>query len=290
MNSGALRAQDLRQVQVVVLPACVALSDSDVAALQHYVHDGGRLLADLPPGSYSAHGKPLSTASLPPALFDGRRGILLGHAAGKADAQALDQALHTLGAAPAWRVRGPDHASPGNVNIVRLRLGNTTIIGVVQGTGDSIEPNLVLHLPQARYLVDLRSNKALGRQTVVPFSLKKGDAAIFAAMPAEPHGLGVRAACTGNTVDVTATMRRNPLQRHVFRLELIPPGSRSPMTCYSRNLEAPAGKLVTAIPLGCDDPAGLWTLTARDALTGQRTQTTFMRAKPARRAASLDGP
>ncbi len=269
--SGRLTAKNLDGVKLLALPACVALSDSDIPVIAAFVRRGGRILADLPPAAYSAHGRPLPAPRLAPALFDGTRGVCLGHAAGKDDAVALDAALDRLGVHAAWRVRSPQGGSPGPVQVIRRRLGNVDIIGIVQSTGDAVVRDLEIQLPRAGWVCNLRADdehRVLGQRKRVRFALDRGETAVFAVLPVRPRGLRVAGRMQGRSIAVDCRIDRDAAAQHVFHVEWLRPGGRPPRPCDVRNVLAPAGRTVVRLPLALNDPPGGWTVRVRDAWTG----------------------
>ena len=61
---------NLDEFTVLLLPMTQALGDDDVKAIKNFVHNGGTVIADVRPGLYDDHGKPV-----PAGLLDDLFGV-----------------------------------------------------------------------------------------------------------------------------------------------------------------------------------------------------------------------
>jgi len=152
ISTDQLLAQNLQNVQLLILPTARALSDAEVAALRAYHTSGGSLLADIAPGEFDEHGcrrqqMPLddifgvSHAALQPAIAGGdadvnfaptpdstpAKALLAGVTADTAVKPAGATATGTCGEASAWLVQSREkqatllmnHAWPADAEAMR---------------------------------------------------------------------------------------------------------------------------------------------------------------------------
>ncbi|MEN6549457.1 MAG: sugar-binding protein [Armatimonadia bacterium] len=272
-----LTPKNLEGVSLIVLPSCVALSDETVAALKGFVARGGGLLADLLPATQTAHGGPRPTSPLA-GVFDGARGVCLGASATAQQAAALDGALTKLGvrAALSWQLA--EGGLPAQTEAYRYALGEAQFLGLVRAatTEAAREGDVVLRLPERRFVYDARAGKLLGHCDRLQVAIPAGEARFLALLPYRVEGLGLRCRVEGRELRIVADVRCNTRPTdHVLHLELTAPGQSTPVFAYTRNLTAQAGRLDMVIPLALNDPPGQWQATIRDVATGTSAKQTF---------------
>jgi hypothetical protein len=146
---------DLGGAKVLILPSVVALSAADAVAVQKFVANGGRVIADVVPGSFDEHGRRLPRASLAD-LFESGSGRIVP----VGDRAGLAEALSDAGVKPAYPVQAPDN----DVTTYVYRLGGRMILALQRDFTDSetSEPASIA-LPNTILVEDLRSGKSLGR-------------------------------------------------------------------------------------------------------------------------------
>jgi len=258
-------------VRLIVMPACVALTDASAAALQAFVERGGVLLADVLPATRDGHGKPRDASPLA-AVFAGDRGICLGQYATAESAAAIDERLAALPSAPlagAWHTAGG--GLPGHTEVYRFRLGAGEYYGLVRDVGDAARGDGAVRIPLAGacHVYDCRRRTGLGRLSEIEVDPAPGTACFFAALPYAPSGLEASAEVRDRRLVIGAALAGvAKATDHVFRVEVTPAGADRPAAWYCRNVLAPAGTTTVSLPLALDDPPGPWRIVVRDVATG----------------------
>ena len=143
-------------VTVVVLPHTLSLSDNEIASLRTFEARGGRVVADTAPGQYDGHGR---RRVVPPAFTVHPA---LAPRADPATAAVLDATVALLGIAPALRLTDPAGATATGVAIQRLDGPDGTIVAIRSDPPDQPPRQLVLSLPAATALQDLRTGLVSG--------------------------------------------------------------------------------------------------------------------------------
>jgi hypothetical protein len=114
----------------------------------------------------------------------------------------------------------------------------------------------------------------------VTLPLRAYGAAALARLDYQVSGVAVQAAAAaarGNavplSVDLTCT-GQSPPGRHVVRVEVLAPdGQRQPF--YTQNVDTRSGQWRGKICTAFNDPPGLWTVQAREVLSGKTATTQF---------------
>ncbi len=260
----------LSGVQLIVLPACVALSDETVDALKAFVHDGGKLIADAMPAIYDAHGKPRDRSPLADVFaLDGA--VCLGALADENASGTIEQAIASLGMRPTVRWRTADGDLPAYTELYRFQLDRAEFLGIVRSPVEEAaeEGPLTIMLPRARYIYDCRAGKLLGRMQELTVELPPGDARFLALLRYAPDGVAVEATVEDQTLVITASVHGLATPGdHVFRVEVTPPHADAPVFWYCSNILAPDGKAQLCLPLALNDPRGQWHVTVCDVATG----------------------
>ncbi|MEN6345632.1 MAG: sugar-binding protein [Armatimonadia bacterium] len=272
-----LTAERLQGISLVVLPSCVALSDESAEALKAFVARGGKLLADVMPATRTSHGAPRPVSPLA-EVFQGPQAICLGAQATSDQAATVDAAITRLGikAALSWSLA--DGGLPVRTEAYRYTLGKAEYVGLVgpETKTATSEPDVILRLPERRFVYDARSGKLLGNLDQVKLAVPAGDARFLALLPYRVEGIDLKCEVQGLQLRVLADVRcgTQPTD-HVLHLELTPPGQLKPEAAYTQNLLAAAGHLDTALPLALNDPRGEWKVTLRDVATGTTATGSF---------------
>lgn len=258
-------------LQLIALPACVALPDETVTALRAFVERGGTLLADVLPATYDEHGKPRDASPLAP-VFSSPRNLCLGAYASAESAAAIDAWLGQVPAARpplAWRTAAG--TLPRHTQLYRFGLGTGEYIGVVRDASGEARGDgaVTLALPGAPFAYDCRQRIALGQVAEIRADPPPGAACFFALLPYAPTGLDASSTIGAGRLTVRAALAGvAKATDHVFRVEVTPPGADSPAAWYCRNVLATAGSATIALPLALNDPPGAWRITVRDVATG----------------------
>ena len=120
-------------------------------------------------------------------------------------------------------------------------------------------------------IYDARTGKYLGKNSTAEFALDKYQPTILALLPEPVEALRIDAAneATGGAlVDVKLTLVAPKVgDTHAFRVVVKGPDGKEirPLT---RTLVAPKGQIAFQVPIAQSDPAGNYTLSARDVATG----------------------
>ncbi len=270
-----LTAESLQGVQLLALPSCVALSDETLAAVRAFVAAGGKVLADLPPGTHDEHGRPRTAPALAD-LFAPGRASCLGRAATAEDAADLDKALDGLQVQPVVRWEKADGTLPSATEMYRYRLGRAEFIGLCRDAtpGAAEEGPLTLTLPGPAHVYDCRAGEYLGQRAQIVLDIPGADAAFLCLLPYRPEAMQATAQIADGRLRVQANLAgvADPTD-HLFRVEVTPPRAAGPALWYSKNLLAPGGSLEWSVPLAQNDPEGRWTVTVKDVATGLRATT-----------------
>lgn len=270
-----LTPETLAGIQLLVLPSCVALTSEAVAGIRAFAGQGGKLLADVMPGTSDGHGKPLGQSPLADLFAEGP-GISLGRAATQESAAELDEAIQRLAVRPALHWATASGALPTHTEVYRFRLGNADYLGLIRKPTPEAadEGPLTVRLPTTANAFDCRAGKALGKVASLLVEIPPGDACFLALLPYAPHGVTAAAEIGTGALQVRAKLGTDaPAGDHVFRVEVVPPGASGPVPWYCLNLSAPKGEMTCAIPLALNDPKGSWTVRIRDIATGLGAET-----------------
>lgn len=146
---------ELGGARVLVLPSAIALSSADVTAVRQFIAQGGRVIADVVPGSFDEHGRRLLRASLADLFADGQ-----GRIVSAGDQAGLAAALGGAGVKPAFPAR-----APGNDVITYVyRDGARVILALQRDFTDGATPEQVsVTLPRTYVVEDLSGGVAFGR-------------------------------------------------------------------------------------------------------------------------------
>ena len=124
----------------------------------------------------------------------------------------------------------------------------------------------------ARFAVyNLRTGKYLGKRRNVSGSVPRHGPVLLTILPEPVEGLDITAAPAakpGQLVKVKLKLRGKALgDTHAFRVRVVGPDGKE-LRVLTRTLAAPKGAVVWELPIAVSDPAGKYTLHARDIATG----------------------
>jgi len=166
---------ELGGARVLILPSAIALSATDVTAVRRFVAQGGRVIADVVPGSFDEHGRRLPRPSLAD-LFGGGEGRIVR----AGDRAGLAAALGGAGVKPAFAVNAPDD----DVTSYVFRDGDRTILALQRDFTDAATPEQVsVTLPRTYFVKDLRSGASLGRVQQIELTLDPVAPAVLTLAP-----------------------------------------------------------------------------------------------------------
>lgn len=169
------------------------------------------------------------------------------------------------------------------IELSRLRLGNTTLLGAVRAAkhGSMDREDLapcVITLDKPMYVYDSRSGKFFGKTGEIQDSLRRGEPKAYALLPYEVKDLqisGKKNVVPGEAANFQFDIQtKGKADTHVIHLALRgPDGKERPW--YAQNVVARKGGAQAVVPFAYNDPEGEWTLVARDAATGVTNSTTI---------------
>ena len=180
-----------------------------------------------------------------------------------------------------------DHGDTSEIELSRLRLGETTLLGAVRAVKNgSIDREDLLPctitLDKPMYAYESRSGKFLGKTGEIRDSLCRGLPKAYALLPYEvksPQISGQKNAVPGEAAKFQlAIQTEGKADTHVFHVALRgPDGQERPW--YAQNIVAGKGRAQAVVPFAYNDPEGEWTVVARDAATGVTNSTTVLLQK-----------
>ncbi|MAE67379.1 MAG: hypothetical protein CMJ18_24225 [Phycisphaeraceae bacterium] len=339
-----LTRQGTKQIKVILLADCMALTEEEWRGIERFVDDGGVAIAFARTGFADGHGRFRSESrglarlfGVRPAreAFKWRQADLVGTTSDElvgvvatvaacdpvreAGADVLARFEDGEGAIYSRRV-GPGRAlfcnfshrfepTERNVRMVdalltlagaertcsiehegrraggfqsfRYQQGPIELVGLLQTMGASHEPKtpLTLTLSRSGHVHDLLSRAYLGQADRIDLGAPgAGRPAIFATLPYAIESVAIDSDDTAqrgarHAFSVAIHAGGAKVGDHVVRLEIFDPFGR-PVTVHTRNVTTKAGRFEGVIPFALNDPAGGWTVSARDVITGKEATAT----------------
>ncbi len=144
MSPAMLARGDLRtrSIRALILPHAIALGSDEERVIRAFAAAGGKVIADVEPGAFDAHGRRMHGRRLDGVAFIAPNAL-------RADA---------LGVMPPVSVDAPDKDVTLHVWHDNAKL----IIGVQRDYADTPEETVTVTLPKAATVYDLRKKQALG--------------------------------------------------------------------------------------------------------------------------------
>ncbi len=204
--------------------------------------------------------------------------------------------LRFAGVSAPVRVVDSLRRAPWGYQVHRYREGDNYYVGVyrLSDTPSVNEDTVTVELPQGGHVylaggvLDasggiMQRTTYLGKTDRPRVTLKGAGSALLAVLPYQAQGLSMSApgsARLGERVRVplrlTTTGRSG---RHVVRVTATDPGG-SDSFLYSANVTLTGGTGDYYLPLALNDAVGAWTLTAREAVSGQEARATIRVSRP----------
>jgi len=145
---------ELGGAKVLILPSAIALSTADVAAVGRFATQGGRVVADVVPGSFDEHGRRLPRPALGD-LFGGGEGRIVP----AGDQARLAAALGEAGVKPVFSAQAPAN----DVTTYVFHDGDQTILALQRDfTDTATSEQISVTLPHPFLVKDLRGAASLG--------------------------------------------------------------------------------------------------------------------------------
>ncbi len=170
------------------------------------------------------------------------------------------------------------------MQVSRFELGEGMLFGAVRAInsgpidrGDLL--GCTITLPVAAHVYDVRAGKYLGEVAEISDRFPRGVARVYAALPYRVDGLaltGPGQVRAGEAAPLQVSLDTGGAEAgpHVVRLTVTgPDGVERPY--YSTNLTVWGNKTKHSLPLSPSDGAGVWTIAARDIISGQKATLTL---------------
>jgi hypothetical protein len=163
VEAGALRQRGIR---TLILPHVIAMSPGEAQAIRDFASHGGVVIADVQPGVFDGHSRRLTH----PLLGPGALRIV----------SPDDVRAASLGMTPAVQVEAPDRDVTTHV----FQHGATMIVAVQRDFAQAAaDEAVVLTLPRAGMVVDLRNGRSLGIKQRVTVTLDAVSPAVLSISP-----------------------------------------------------------------------------------------------------------
>jgi hypothetical protein len=144
-------------------------------------------------------------------------------------------------------------------------LGEARIVGLIRDHRLTEGPQTCqVRLGTPAHLYDMRAREYLGEGGATTVTLGRGETAMLALLPYIVTGITIAGDGTAQRVEIEAA---GEITDHVLHVTVRDPDGNL-ASAYTRNVAAPRGVADLHIPLALSDPAGRWTLTVGDVLSG----------------------
>ena len=181
------------------------------------------------------------------------------------------------------RVMAPKGGALWGYDVARFMDGAAEYVGVYRHSNSpALNPNTVrITLARTGHVYDVRRQRYLGRAKAAQVAIPAADAALLAVLPYKVARVTLTAGPGGKpgvsvpvAARVVAGNGRNPLGRHVLRVDVYAPSGRL-SRAYSANVVAQKGQYKGAIPTALNEQPGRWRITVRDVVTGVSAETHY---------------
>ena len=288
----------IEKYKVVILPLAFALSNEEIRNLRDFVSRGGVVIADSQPGVMDQHCAWRSSDEINQPWMINLNKVWdqypkqRANNFGGADYRELARGvLEKAGVRPVIEVLSPDGHPVAQAQIVRYQFGDSEVLAIVKenvGTvgrdgvttyndatlGPVAKQDLIIKLPEKRFVADTRSGKQFGYTDVIHTSILIGDAIVLALSPVEKKITmdGVSSAARGEHVRLnlgSTSSSGNLIRCHVFG----PDGTR--VAIYSRNVLLEQGRGSFVLPFALNDATGKYRVRATDVTSGATVEKTI---------------
>jgi len=179
----------------------------------------------------------------------------------------------------------PAPGRPFRGECVSLRYGEADIVALLAEPGanrDALKASI--NLGRDWWSYNAREGKALGHSKKVDAKVKPGDAFVVSLLPYAVDALSLAPpgdVQAGRRIPVRATLKTNGAMpgKHLVHVTL-ERGLAGPIAHYAQNVVCVHGEAETFIPLALDEVPGVYTMVARDVLTGVSTRADFNVVNP----------
>jgi len=179
-----LEEDELRRggYRLLVLPHALALGPGESDAIRRFVAHGGRVIADIAPGAFDAHGRKRAA----PVLADLFRSTGPARYVDPRDRTAIARLAAESGVRPKVLITGAGGDVAVDVESHLFRNGAATIIALQREEAQGAATPVTLTLPRPAFLCDIRAGKSLGRTERVTLALDPHEPVILALSDAPP--------------------------------------------------------------------------------------------------------
>ncbi|OQC12151.1 MAG: hypothetical protein BWX73_03091 [Lentisphaerae bacterium ADurb.Bin082] len=266
--------------KILFMPGIKVLSDEEVASLKAFMKRGGIIVADFMPGEYDQFGRKRAAT-----LFAGEDNLkVLGKCFDDTDMESAEKIKELLASAKAAPVMESDNSAlcAGREGI-RFMEGTNNLFMILRNPVRAKTSGLqTLAFPVFGHVYDIQRGKYLGTNSKVQVSLNdKEPVAFFGIYPYSVKALEVsmpEKVKAGS--DLEAALAVVPSEgkagKHVFHIEVIPPGKGVLRHHMMRNINAENGKASFRFRMGFNDPRGEWILLVNDILSGIAVEKKFI--------------
>ena len=276
--------------RVLMLPHAIALSATEAKELRNFVERGGTIVAYGVPGMFDEHGRRMAKPALSEIFADSATRA----ATGKGEAiytASLDDRDHesgrtilkifeAAGVKPLFPLARVDGGPVSDVETHIFNNGKITIVALqrelpaVSGTVDadsmpSGREAVALMLPHSFHVYDLRNGRTLGFVDRLTVKLGPVDPLILglSEKPLPPPSMSVPQDTHLGSNAEFFIHSDSPAAIDVVHLDVVDPEG-STVAHYSGNLSVIHGAASKLLPFSLNDKPGIWTIRARDLLSG----------------------
>jgi hypothetical protein len=211
---------------------------------------------------------------------------------GSANRTLVNALFEHAGVRPAIEVLSADGKRLAHAQLARYQFGDAEVFALVKDhdavegivgrdgvtvytdarLGQVARQEIVVRLPEKRFVTDIRSGKRLGFTDTVRTSIVVGDAVVLGLAPAE-NKLSLRGPASARLGEQPQfTVSSSLSGRRVIRYHVFAPDGRF-LAAYSKNVLSDGGAATLVLPSALNDPAGRYTLRATDVVTGATAET-----------------
>lgn len=292
--------------RVLILPWSNSLSAQEARAITSFVRQGGVLIVDGEAGTFDEHSRRLPESSLAAILggATGRGQVIRMNALNyhqqrvlgteEPAHRAMEAILAKAGVRPEFAAVDKQGQPMVGIETHEFRNGGLTLIGLHNNPQQSVnelgppemrsnkrfeKPQTVTLLaPVEQYAYDVRAGKELGRKKQLSLTVDPYQPTIIAFSPTRLPALNVTApakVARGEIARLAISLRGTTSAAvHVLHLNVTNPAGEM-VRYHSGNLFAPGGSAEKSLPMAVDAPAGKWSVSVRDLLSGQEQSTSF---------------
>jgi hypothetical protein len=284
--------------RILMLPHSIALSSIEAKEISGFVERGGIVVADGEPGSFDEHGRRMAKPALsevlagPATLAETSFTFGKGKAiyttfrdeGGRENSRTLGEILEAAGVQPRVSLVRGDGVPVSDIETYVFENGEVTVVGLLRDFVPGSDPSrleaVVMALPHPLNAYDLRTGRRLGNTDRLALELGPVEPVLLALSEkplAPPSISGPRNTRLGSNAEFLLRSDA-PAAVDVVHLDVIDPDGAT-VEHYSGNLLVIQGAASKLLPFAFNDKPGIWTIRARDVLSGA-TATVELKVEP----------